>query len=74
MHLRSLRHQTAVIHGADLEIDFEEGETIWTENSHKYSLGEVDRMVTDAGWVCRAQWIDQEWPFAESLLTVENVE
>ena len=29
---------------------FEEGETIWTENSHKYSLAEVARMAEVAGF------------------------
>ena len=74
MHLRSTRRQTVAIRRADLTVAFEEGETIWTENSHKYSLREVARMVAKAGFGCEVQWIDQEWPFAESLLMVENVE
>jgi L-histidine N-alpha-methyltransferase len=74
MHLRSKRRQTVSILRADLTITFEEGETIWTENSHKYSLEEVARMAHTAGFACEAQWIDHEWPFAESLLTVANVE
>jgi L-histidine N-alpha-methyltransferase len=74
MHLQSLRRQRVAINGADVAITFEAGETIWTENSHKYSLEEIGRIAADAGWVCRAQWVDHEWPFAESLLTVENVE
>ena len=74
MHLQSLRRQTVAIQSADLSVTFGEGETIWTENSHKYSLDEVARIAVAAGWVCDAQWIDQEWPFAESLLRAENVE
>ena len=74
MHLRAMRRQTVAIPRADLTVTFEEGETIWTENSHKYSLEEVTRMAANAGWVCKAQWIDQEWPFAESLLALENLE
>jgi L-histidine N-alpha-methyltransferase len=74
MHLRSLRRQTVAIRRAEIKVAFEEGESIWTENSHKYSLEEVARMTRDAGFGCEAQWIDQEWPFAESLLTVEKVE
>jgi dimethylhistidine N-methyltransferase len=74
MHLRSLRRQTVGIQGADLAVTFEEGETIWTENSHKYSLDEVARIAEAAGWVCDAQWIDREWPFAESLLRAEKME
>jgi L-histidine N-alpha-methyltransferase len=67
MHLKSLRNQTVEIRGADLSVRFEEGETIWTENSHKYSLAEVASMAETAGFDCAGQWIDHEWPFAESL-------
>ncbi len=67
MHLRSMRRQTVAIHAADFTVGFAEDETIWTENSHKYSLGDVSRMAENAGFRCEAQWIDQEWPFAESL-------
>jgi L-histidine Nalpha-methyltransferase len=73
MHLRSMRRQTVAIGGADLTVAFEDGETIWTENSHKYSLGEVSRITEAAGWGGEARWIDQEWPFAESLLLAQNV-
>jgi dimethylhistidine N-methyltransferase len=71
MHLRSVRAQTVAIPGADLSVAFREGETIWTENSHKYSLEEVAGMARSAGFACQAQWVDQEWPFAESLLAVQ---
>jgi L-histidine Nalpha-methyltransferase len=68
MHLRSLRKQTVSIPAADLSVTFLEGETIWTESSHKYSLAEVSRIAGEAGFRCDAQWIDEEWPFAENLL------
>ena len=70
MHLQSLRDQAVSIRAADLTVAFEEGETIWTENSHKYSLAEVASMAETAGFDCQAQWIDHEWPFAENLLMV----
>ncbi len=70
MHLRSVRRQTVTIRAADLRIAFEEGETIWTENSHKYSSEEITRLADGAGFRCEAQWIDQEWPFAETLFAV----
>ncbi len=74
MHLRSKRRQLVEIGRANFTAAFEEGETIWTENSHKYSLADVARMAESAGLGCAGQWIDQEWPFAETLLTVGNVE
>ena len=70
MHLRSLRRQTVTIPAADLRLTFEEGETIWTENSHKYSHDEISRLAESTGFRCEAQWIDHQWPFAENLFVV----
>jgi len=71
MHLRSRRRQTVNIPAAELSIEFREGETIWTESSHKYSAQEVFVMARSAGFRCEAQWIDEQWPFAENLLIAE---
>jgi len=71
MHLRSNRRQRIAIEKADLSVVFEEGETIWTESSHKYTLGEVLRMAQSSGFRCEAQWVDTEWPFAENLWIAE---
>lgn len=71
MHIESLQPQSVRIPGADLTVHFEEGESIWTENSHKYVLSEVDEMIRGAGFRKEAQWVDEPWPFAESLLVAE---
>ncbi len=71
MHLRSKRRQTVSIRAADIVIEFLEGETIWTESSHKYSPEEIFQTACDAGFRCEAQWIDEQWPFAENLFVVE---
>jgi dimethylhistidine N-methyltransferase len=71
MHLRSTRRQTVNIHSAGISVDFFEGETIWTESSHKYSLQEVRDMGAATGFRCEAQWVDEQWPFAENLLVAE---
>ena len=68
MHLRSMSRQTVNIPVAELHVEFQEGETIWTESSHKYSPEEVFDMARTAGFRCEAQWIDEQWPFAENLL------
>ena len=67
MHLRSNRRQRVAIEKADLSVVFEEGETIWTESSHKYTIADVLRMAQSSGFRCEAQWVDTEWPFAENL-------
>jgi dimethylhistidine N-methyltransferase len=70
MHLRSRVAQTAWIHAADFECEFREDETIWTESCHKFHAEEICEMAVEAGFECTAQWLDEAWPFAESLLTV----
>jgi L-histidine Nalpha-methyltransferase len=71
MHLRSRCNQTVNIPAADLRVEFLEGETIWTESSHKYAQDEVFSMALSTGFRCEAQWIDEQWPFAENLLIAE---
>ena len=71
MHLRSLQKQRVEIPGAGLRIRLEEGETIWTESSHKYSPTEPIEMAARTGFRCEAQWIDEEWPFAQNLWIAE---
>jgi L-histidine N-alpha-methyltransferase len=71
MHIRSLKKQSVNIPAAGLEVAFLEGETIWTESSHKYSIAEVFRIAENAGFRCDAQWIDEEWPFAENLFIAQ---
>jgi L-histidine N-alpha-methyltransferase len=68
MHLQSKRRQTVRSPAANLSVEFMEGETIWTESSHKFRAEEVFEMAQQAGFSCQAQWIDEEWPFAENLL------
>jgi L-histidine N-alpha-methyltransferase len=71
MHLRSTCPQTVTLGAAGLTIAFDEDETIWTESCHKYAPGDVHRLALNAGFRCEAQWIDQDWPFAENLLIAE---
>jgi L-histidine Nalpha-methyltransferase len=71
MHLESLRRQIVSIPAAEVDVEFQEGETIWTESSHKYSADEVVETARNAGFRCEVQWIDEQWPFAENLLIAE---
>jgi dimethylhistidine N-methyltransferase len=71
MHLRSKRRQRVSIPESDVVVEFAEGETIWTESSHKYSAQEIVETARNAGFRCEAQWIDEQWPFAENLLIAE---
>jgi L-histidine Nalpha-methyltransferase len=68
IHLRSVLAQRVTIPAAALTIEFRESETIWTESSHKFDRDEVVAMGRNGGFRCEAQWIDEDWPFAETLL------
>ncbi|HUA61632.1 MAG TPA: L-histidine N(alpha)-methyltransferase [Verrucomicrobiae bacterium] len=68
MHLRSKREQRVTVAKAGFSLVIREGETIWTETSHKYSLSEVEKLSRKTGFRSQAQWVDAEWPFAETLL------
>jgi uncharacterized SAM-dependent methyltransferase len=67
----SQRVQTIKIPSASLEVELQQGETIWTESSHKYSSDEIFSTARNAGFRCECQWIDEPWPFAENLLIAE---
>ncbi|HZC22848.1 MAG TPA: L-histidine N(alpha)-methyltransferase [Candidatus Binatia bacterium] len=71
MHLESMRRQVVSIPGAEIMIEFQQGETIWTESSHKFSAEELFQTAREAGFRCEVQWIDEQWPFAENLLIAE---
>ncbi|MFQ5662899.1 MAG: L-histidine N(alpha)-methyltransferase [Terriglobia bacterium] len=68
MHLRSTREQTVTIRKAALTVRFQKGETIWTESSHKFRVAELVHLAERTGFCCAVQWVDSDWPFAQSLL------
>jgi len=67
MHLRSTAWQRVTIRNAGFGFYMREGETIWTESSHKYNPREVIRMGERTGYRCVGQWFDTEWQFAQNL-------
>jgi uncharacterized SAM-dependent methyltransferase len=67
MHLVSLRRQHVKVPAAGLDFEMQEGESIWTESSYKFRRDQVSSMLLEAGFRCRAQWVDDEHGFALSL-------
>jgi dimethylhistidine N-methyltransferase len=67
MHLISLERQSVIVEGANCEVSFEPGESIWTESSRKFTTVELARAATQCGFSTSRQWVDNEWPFAEIL-------
>ena len=68
MHLRSTCTQTVTLRAAGFTITLDKDETIWTESCHKYAASEMPLLAAKTGFHCKTQWLDHEWPFAESLL------
>jgi dimethylhistidine N-methyltransferase len=68
MHIRSKTKQQVHVKREGCTIQFDEGETIWTESCHKYTTASIAELAAASGFQKQAQWIDTEWPFAETLL------
>jgi L-histidine Nalpha-methyltransferase len=60
MHLVSLADQTVSIPGAGLVVDLEEGESIHTENSHKYTIDTLRGLAESTGFVEESAWSDSK--------------
>jgi L-histidine Nalpha-methyltransferase len=67
MHLVSRVAQSVAIDAAQVTIPFGRGEHMWTESSYKYEPDQIERMGEEAGFVLRAQWIEESAKFAVSL-------
>lgn len=75
MHLVSLAVQTVTIPGARITVTFAEGESIHTENSHKYTPDDLKRLAATAGLEEEASWTDargyfrlQRWKLAANAI------
>jgi dimethylhistidine N-methyltransferase len=66
MHLAATRAQRVRLGGK--EIRFRAGETIHTENSHKYRPERLEALADAAGWIARAVWTDPGRLFSVWLL------
>ncbi|HET9228898.1 MAG TPA: L-histidine N(alpha)-methyltransferase, partial [Thermoanaerobaculia bacterium] len=67
MHLESRIAQTVPIQGVDLEVRFEEGETIHTESSYKFDGSQVEAMAEETGFSVARVWMDSGRRFASNL-------
>lgn len=70
MHLVARRAHEVAVPALDLRVTFRDGESIWTESSYKFDRDDVAKLAKAAGFEMGAQWADEEWPFAETLLRV----
>ncbi len=68
MHLVSLQEQKVHLNGSTIQ--FQKGETIHTENSHKYGLEQFAMLANEAGWDVKKVWTDEDKLFSVQYLTV----
>ncbi|MDA8384115.1 MAG: L-histidine N(alpha)-methyltransferase [Betaproteobacteria bacterium] len=66
MHLVSTRAQVVHVMGAPFR--FEEGESIHTENSYKYTVTEFQALADRAGFDARGAWLDEARRFSVHCL------
>jgi len=69
MHLVSRTAQRVVIGG--YEVAFEEGESIHTENSHKYDDATLQTLADAGGFRIERRWTDSNSYFADLLMVAE---
>jgi dimethylhistidine N-methyltransferase len=62
MHLVSLEDQEVHVGGAT--VHFARGESIWTENSYKYTQQEFERLAVSAGFEVARAWTDERGWFS----------
>ena len=67
MYLESQLDQAVAIAALHQEFSFRAGERIHTENSYKYSLGEIDRLAQAASLRLSHRWFDRAHLFSLNL-------
>ncbi len=68
MHLVAQKAHEVRLEGIGLSVRFGEGESIHTENSHKFTPQKIDALVEQAGMVIEQVWHDDEDRFRLNLI------
>lgn len=72
MYLVSEKNQTVHLPALDTAVEFNRGESIHTENSYKYRPGQIEAMLTSAGFTPNMTWNDRRGWFAVCLARVSS--
>ena len=67
MHLRARDAQTITVRALDMTVAFDAGETLRTEISSKFTRGQVEDELWEAGFVVERTWTDPEGDFLITL-------
>ena len=69
MHLFSREPQIVKIRALDLQVKFERGESIHTENSYKFDLDQLSGLALDTGFSLEKTWFDRGHQFSFNLFS-----
>jgi dimethylhistidine N-methyltransferase len=72
IRLVSREPQTIRIRALDLEVEFDEGETIRTENSYKFDLELLSVMAQDTGFSLANTWFDSAGLYSFNLFVAQD--
>jgi uncharacterized SAM-dependent methyltransferase len=72
IRLVSQKPQTIRIRAIDLEVEFDEGETIRTENSYKFDLELLSVMAQDTGFSLAKTWFDSAGLYSFNLFVAQD--
>ena len=68
IYIESLIKQSVRIEKLDLEVVFDTGELIHTENSYKYDLNGIRELAAVTGFTLSRTWLDSQERFSSNLL------
>jgi L-histidine N-alpha-methyltransferase len=68
MHLVSRQRQNVQIRTIDIEVGFQEGESIHTENSYKYESADLARLAAASDFKLERAWLDHNKWYSFNLL------
>ena len=71
-YAESLRAQTVHIRALGMEVQFEEGERIHTENSYKYDHADLERLAAETGFTLARTWLDSMARFSSNLFVAAD--
>ena len=70
IYLESLARQTVFIPALDMDLSFEPGERIHTENSYKYTSDMIESLLQQGGFKLEQSWCDRKHWFGVHLARV----
>lgn len=68
IYIESLTQQSIRIEKLDLEVNFDAGELIHTENSYKYDMAGISKLAAATDFKLAHSWLDSQERFSSNLL------